>query len=258
MQAGLVCDFIDRHLGPDKLRELLVAYRDGLNTVEAITSVLELEPAEFDELFAEFVDAEHGHVLAQLDQWHHTQVEYRNAMEEKDWETAIELASKLIEILPQYVEPDSPYLASAMARQELGDTNAAMDIMQTYWRNGGYDPVSLRRYAEWLVEAGRNEEAIDVMMSINLVDPLDRDLHGDLGDLLLAADRAAEALQEYEIALALKPHDMATAWYRMAQAQHKLGNIERTQDHLLQALDIAPNFRPAQRLLLQLASDAAN
>ena len=116
----------------------------------------------------------------------------------------------------------------------------------------------MKRLGHWLADAGRKDDAIDVMMSVNLVDPLDRDLHGELGDMLLAADRAAEALQEYEIALALKPHDMATAWYRMAQAQHKLGNIERTQDHLLQALDIAPNFRPAQRLLLQLASGEAN
>ena len=258
MQAGLVCDFIDRHLGADKLRELLVAYREGLTTEEAITSVLELEPAEFDELFADFVDKEHGPVLTQLDVWRDTQAKYREAMGEKDWETAIELSSRLIEILPQYVEPDSPYLASAMAQHELGDTNAAIDVMQTYWRNGGYDPSSLKRLGQWLADAGREDDAIDVMMSINLVDPLDRDLHGELGDMLLAADRAAEALQEYEIALSLQPHDMATAWYRMAQAQHKLGNIERAQDHLLQALDIAPNFRPAQRLLLQLASGEAN
>jgi len=258
MQAGLVCDFIDRHLGADKLRELLVAYREGLTTEEAITSVLELKPAEFDELFADFVDEEHGPVLTQLDVWRDTQVKYSEAMAEKDWETAIELSSRLIEILPQYVEPDSPYLASAMAQHELGNTNAAIDVMQTYWRNGGYDPSSLKRLGQWLADAGRKDDAIDVMMSINLVDPLDRDLHGELGDMLLAANRAAEALQEYEIALALKPHDMATAWYRMAQAQYKLGNIERTQDHLLQALDIAPNFRPAQRLLLQLASGEAN
>lgn len=258
MQAGLVCDFIDRHLGADKLRELLVAYREGLNTEEAITSVLELEPAEFDELFANFVDTEHGAVLNKLEEWHHTQTEISNALAEDNWSDAIELANGLVDIIPQYIEPDSPYLALARAHNELGNREDALNALQTFWKNGGYDPSSLKRLGHWLADAGREDDAIDVMMSVNLVDPLDRDLHGELGDMLLAADRAAEALQEYEIALALKPHDMATAWYRMAQAQHKLGNIERTQDHLLQALDIAPNFRPAQRLLLQLASGEAN
>jgi tetratricopeptide (TPR) repeat protein len=258
MQAGLVCDFIDRHLGADKLRELLVAYREGLTTEEAITSVLELEPAEFDKLFEDFVDTEHGAVLDKLEEWHHKQTEISNALAGDNWSDAIELANDLVDIIPQYIESDSPYLALARAHNELGNREDALNSLQTFWINGGYDPSSLKRLSRWLTEAGRDEEAIDVMMSINLVDPLDRDLHGELGDRLLAADRAAEALQEYEIALALKPHDMATAWYRMAQAQHKLGNIERTQDHLLQALDIAPNFRPAQRLLLQLASGEAN
>jgi hypothetical protein len=46
---------------------------------------------------------------------------------------------------------------------------------------------------------------------------------------------------------------MATAWYRLASAEHALGNDEQSQAHVLQALDVAPNFRPAQRLLLKLA-----
>jgi tetratricopeptide (TPR) repeat protein len=258
MQAGLVCDFIDRHLGADKLRELLVAYREGLDTEEAVTSVLELEPAEFDKRFADFIDSDYGAVLEKLEEWHHTQAEISKQLDEDNWSDAIELANVLVDIIPQYIEPDSPYLALARAHNELGNREDALSALKTFWKNGGYDPTALKRLSRWLTEAGRDEEAIDVMMSVNLVDPLDRDLHGELGDMLLAADRAAEALQEYEIALALKPHDMATAWYRMAQAQHRLGNIERTQELLLQALDIAPNFRPAQRLLLQLASGEAN
>lgn len=253
MQAGLVCDFIDRHFGLDKLREMLFAFRDGRSTEQAIVTATGLEPGDFDAAFADFVAAEHGHVLDRLDDWRNAQAGYRAAMAEQDWETAIELASNLIDILPQYVESDSPYIATAIAQHELGDTNAAIDVMQTYWKNGGYDPKSLRRYADWLVEAGRQGEAIDVLYSVNLVDPLDVHLHGDLGDLLLAAGRAGEALSEYEIALALKPHDMATAWYRLARAEHALGNDEQSQAHLLQALDVAPHYRPAQRLLLKLA-----
>ena len=49
---------------------------------------------------------------------------------------------------------------------------------------------------------------------------------------------------------------MATAWYRLASAEHALGNNQQSQDHLLRALDVAPNFRPAQRLLLELARAA--
>ena len=73
-----------------------------------------------------------------------------------------------------------------------------------------------------------------------------------LGDILLEANRAQEALTEYSVALSLDPHDKATANFRMASAYHRLGDDERTQDFLLQALDLAPNYRPAQKLLLEV------
>jgi len=87
---------------------------------------------------------------------------------------------------------------------------------------------------------------------VNLVDPLDEAVHGELGDLLMADGRAAEALREYSVALALDPHDKATAYYRLATAHNALGDRAASQDQLLMALDVAPNYRPAQRLLLEL------
>lgn len=256
MQAGLVCDFIDRHHGEHKLREMLEAFRDGLDTEQALRAVFGMDPDVFDKEFDAFVAAGYGEILDQLDHWAHTQAAISSALGNDDWENVIDLANGLLDIIPFYTEPDSPYLAIARAYDELDQREAALEALQQFWRGGGYDPSALRRLAGWLVEAQRPGDAIDVLHSINLVDPLDADLHGQLGDLLLAADRAGEALQEYEIALALEPHDMATAWYRLASAQHALGNNQQSQDYLLQALDVAPNFRPAQRLLLELASSA--
>ncbi len=254
MQAGLVCDFIDRHYGEDALRKVLFAFREGLKTVAAIESVLSITTAEFDKDFATFVQTEHGAVLELLEDWHHTQTEISSKMAAEDWSEIVELARRLIAIIPQYVEADSPYLALARAQRELGEQAAALESLETFWREGGYDPASLKRLAQWLVDADNNATAIEVYQSINLVDPLDQELHGTLGDLLLDSGQAENALREFEIALALEPHDMATAWYRLAQAQHELGNIEMSQGYLLQSLDVAPNFRPAQRLLLKLAN----
>jgi tetratricopeptide (TPR) repeat protein len=253
MQAGLICDFIDRYHGESKLRELLDAFRDGHKTPEALRLVFNMAPADFDDDFGDFVTAEYGEFLGRLDDWAHTQAQIAEALAGKEWEQALDLSNLLLEMLPHYTEPDSPYLALARAHDELGRRDAALAALETFWRGGGYDPTALKRLAGWLVDADRSDAAIEVLQSINLVDPLDVALHGDLGDMLLAADRAAEALREYEIALALEPHDMATAWYRLASAHYQLGNTEQSQAHVLQALDIAPNFRPAQRLLLKLA-----
>ena len=107
-------------------------------------------------------------------------------------------------------------------------------------------------------EAGRPNDAIDVLYSVNLVDPLDIELHGTLGDLLMDNNRAAEALREYSVMLDLDPHDKANAWFRMGRANNALGNTDLARIQLLEALDIAPNFRPAQRLLLDLSRAGAD
>ena len=114
------------------------------------------------------------------------------------------------------------------------------------------DHVDVEKEEAWFSFSFQGEEQrVDCKVDDDC-DPLDQELHGTLGDMLLESERAQEALTEYSIALALNPHDKATANYRMASAHHQLGNDEQSQDHLLQALDLAPNFRPAQKLLLDL------
>ena len=252
MQAGLICQFIDATYGGESLRGLLYKYRDGLQTAEAVEAALGITPREFDREFNAFVRSEHAAILDNLEDWHRTQHSIGQKMADADWPGIVELATHLLELLPAYVEPDSPYLALAQAQEELGRRQQAITELEKFWRNGGYDPTALKRLGDWLYEDGRAEEAIDVLQSVNFVDPLDHELYGRFGDLLLEANRATEALREYSVALALDPHDKATANFRMASAYHQLGDNEQTQDYLLQALDVAPNFRPAQKLLLDL------
>ncbi len=256
MQAGLVCQYIDRQYGVAKLRELLGAFRDGEQTAAAIEAVLGITPGRFDRDFATFVEQEHGAIVANLEQWQENQQSIARAIEAEDWQSAASLAEELIAIQPLYVETDSPYLALARARQESGDRAEATRALTTFWENGGYDPAALKRLAGWLAEAGQQQQAIGVYTTVNLVDPLDEELHGLFGDLLLDSGDAAAALREYEVLQALDPLDKASAWYRLAAANHALGQPALSQRQLLQALEMAPNYRPAQRLLLQIMRNA--
>jgi tetratricopeptide (TPR) repeat protein len=252
MQAGLVCQFINDEFGEHKLRELLSAFGDGLDTDEAISRVFQQSPTDFDDAFDAFVTREHGAIIDNLDDWQRTHQSIGERVIEEEWDAIIDLAVHSIDLLPWYVEPDSAYIALARAYDELDRRDEATTTLLRFWRTGGYDPGTLRQLGSWLNEAGRTNEAIDVLQTVNLVDPLDQSLHGELGDLLMDADRAAEALLEYTVALALDPHDKATAHYRVATAHHALGDSSASQAQLLMALDVAPNYRPAQRLLLEL------
>ena len=252
MQAGLICRFIEQAFGAAKLQDLLYAFGDGLQTDAAITTVFDLSPATFDERFEASVRREYAPILDNLDEWLATQQSIIALISAEDWPKIVTAAERLIGLLPQYVEPDSPYIALARAEDELGQQDRAIAALLEFRDNGGYDPATLKQLAAWLVDAGKPDSAIEVLQGGNLVDPLDRELHGMLGDLLMDGGRAAEALTEFRVALALHPHDKATAYYRLARAHHALGERKASEQRLLQALDIAPNYRPAQRLLLEL------
>jgi tetratricopeptide (TPR) repeat protein len=252
MQAGLVCQFIDETYGTDKLRGMLQSFKSGMQTGEAVEAALGLSPSAFDAEFEQFIARDHGDFLAGIEEWHQTQQSIGQLIADDQWQDVPGLAENLIDMLPQYIEPDSPYLALARAQEEMGDHDAAIAALEEFWRQGGYEPVSLKRLAGWLHDAGRTDDAISVFQSVNMVDPLDQELHGVLGDLLLDEERATEALREFTIALELNPHDRATAYFRLAKAHHALGNKDESQQQLLLALDVAPNYRPAQRLLLEI------
>jgi tetratricopeptide (TPR) repeat protein len=106
--------------------------------------------------------------------------------------------------------------------------------------------------AEWHTERGNDAAALDVLEDMLLVVPLQQDLHAELGDRLLEDGRPRKALVEYEAFMALEPHDLASAHFRLAQAYRALEDLPRTREHLLYALEIAPHLREAQDLLLEI------
>jgi len=252
MQAGLVCQFIDQKFGVEKLTALLYKFADGLKTLDAVEATFGITADEFDREFRKFVESEHGHILDNLDQWHRTQLTMMQRFDASEWNGAIDAAEQMLDVFPNYTEPDSPYLVMASAYEKLGEQESAMATLETFEARGGYEPDALMRLANWMYGQGRIAESIDVMQSVIMVDPLDQDVHGKLGDMLLESGDAAEALREFEVALALEPHDKATAYYRLAQAYYQTGKTDQARDTLFLALDVAPGFRPAQRLLLEL------
>ena len=61
-----------------------------------------------------------------------------------------------------------------------------------------------------------------------------------------------EALPEYQAFLAMNPQDLADAHYRLAKTYVALEDKAKGREHLLYALEIAPHYREAQQLLLEV------
>ncbi|MFL2554880.1 MAG: tetratricopeptide repeat protein [Candidatus Rariloculaceae bacterium] len=253
MQAGLICQYIENRWGQSGLVGMLEGFRDGTTTSEAILLALGVTPDVFDNGFQNFIENEFEGTLAGLGDWREHLAAASEAMSENNWENVIEAADKAIVNYPDHVAENSAYLYKARAHDQLQQRSAALQALERYWRGGGYDPSALNQLARWLFEEERKAEAIAVAEAILQVAPLDNDLHIQLGDWLLAEQMPEVALREYEASLAMNPHDQAAAHYRLATAYRQLEDDASTLSHVLYALEIAPHYREAQQLLLEIA-----
>jgi tetratricopeptide (TPR) repeat protein len=114
-------------------------------------------------------------------------------------------------------------------------------------------PDALKRLAELEDTVGQKSEAIATLERLNYIYPVkDEDLHRKLGDLLYEQKQFDGAIREYNAVVASNPVDKAGAEFNLAQAYFAAGKKDKAQDSVLAALEIAPGFRPAQKLLLEL------
>ncbi len=106
--------------------------------------------------------------------------------------------------------------------------------------------------AQQLIEQGRSQEAIPVLEGLMFVDPLQGLPHQLLGELYLEQHQPARAVGEFRVALSLQPADPAGAHFRLASALAAQGDADAARREVLLALEIAPSYPEAQRLLLEL------
>jgi len=252
MQAGLTCEYIASRWGQQGLRAMLDQYAAGKETAPALQAALSIEPKRCDMDFAEYVQSQLGRAVMNLEAWQKAAKEAQQAFLDKNWKSASAAATHAIELLPEYVDENSPYLIKARASRELGDEPLATATLLDYRRLGGHDPSALLALAKALAASDRNDAAIGVLEDVLMVAPLREEVHAELGDRLLAAGDAKGAVTEYQALLAMNPHDLANAHFRLAKAYLAADNKPSGREQLLYALEIAPGFREAQQLLLEI------
>ena len=91
-----------------------------------------------------------------------------------------------------------------------------------------------------------------MLARLNLIAPNDEDLHRKLGALLQESGDHAGAAREWQSVVAMKPADTAGANFELAKALQAAGKRDDARDAVLNALEAAPGYKPAQRLLLEL------
>ena len=258
-QAGRICGYIARKWGWDAILSMLHDYARGADTPAVFRRKLKLDPADFDRQFLAAIEAETKPILDHLDEWKKSARELADlaskAEKNKDQpgiEPGIQLGRSIESWYPEYVEAGSVYESLAALYLARGDRNAAIDELWRYVHAGGRSPARIQLLAASLVDAGRNQEAAAALDRLNYIYPMDPEQHQKLGGLWLEQGNASGAIREFQAVLARNPIDPAQAHYNLARAYRSNRQEDLARDEVLAALEIAPGFRPAQKLLLEL------
>jgi tetratricopeptide (TPR) repeat protein len=251
-QGGKIVDFITDKWGWDKILAMLKDFANGEETAVVIRKELKVEPADFDKQFLANLENETKDVVAKFDDWKKRVKIVADAVKAKDWDGVIKEGSAIRDFYPDYVEDHSIYELLAQAYEAKGDKKAQMAQLHAYVKRGGRNPESIKKTAKLLEESGNKAEAAAVLERLNVIYPMDNPAHQMLGSLLLDQGKTAGAVREFGAVVANKPIDPAQAHYDLARAYHLNKENEKAKDELLAALETAPGFRQAQKLLLEL------
>jgi len=252
MQAGLICQFISQRFSHQMLVDWLGGYRQGESTESMVRTRINLTPQEFDREFGAWFERNYGEVIQILPAWRERMQGVSWAYKNEQWQDVVEYAEQAISLMPGYSEPDSPLVFKSYALKKLGDGEGSRLALDTFWRNGGYAPDRLVELAKIYADELQLDTAIELVKLSIYGDPFAVDAHRLLGDWSLDRGDAALAQREYEVALELDPLDKAPLLTGLAQALQQQGDEEQARRRVLEALDLAPHYRPAQQLLMSL------
>ena len=251
-QAGKICNFIQQKWGYDKLIDMVHDYAALKTTPEVIEREFKMKPEEFDRQFLTWIEAQTKRTVDGFDDWRKSIKTVAENAKAKKWDDVISEGVRIRDLYPDYVDAASVYEFLADAYLAKGDHEKEMAELARYSKIGGRNPITLKQLAQLQADAGQKREAAATLERINLIYPKDEDLHQRLGALYMDLNNPTAAVREFQAVIAMPPIDLAGAHYQLARALKLANRTEEAKDEVLSSLEAAPNFKPAQRLLLEL------
>ncbi len=158
-------------------------------------------------------------------------------------------------LYPDYVEAGNVYSFVADACLKKDDKACAMEELGRYSKIGGRDPETIKKYAKLLAGAGKAKGSGSGAGALELY------LSGGCGTARTAraicCSRPATPPARCGISGADRDasHRQAGSHYNLAKAFKAAGQKDQAREEAVSALEAAPNFKPAQKLLLEVSGD---
>jgi tetratricopeptide (TPR) repeat protein len=221
-------------------------------TVEVIEKEFQMKPEEFDRQFFAWLDAQTATTVARFDEWKKQLRGISEKAKAKNWDDVIKEGTAIRDVYTDYVEAGSVYEFLSEAYLAKNDKASAIAELERYAKVGGRNPTTLKQLATLETEKGDKRAAAKTLERLNLIYLKDEEAHKKLGQLYMDLDNPNGAAREFQAVLAGGTVDKAGGHYELARALQAAKRLDDARDEVLAALEVAPGFKPAQKLLLQL------
>jgi tetratricopeptide (TPR) repeat protein len=273
-ESSLVVEFLTTRFGLETLKRILLDLRDGQEINRAIAERT-LPLPELEKQFSAFARAQAENLAPGVDlakpptvdketeklAWEklHPNNYYlrlekaRELMEGKHWADALKILTPLAASYHGERRAENALWLKAVAERNLSDTNVELATLQELAKQES-DFVDLQlRLIE--LAGGRKDWPAETKYAERLlqINPLIPAPYRALTEAGLGAGNPDQAIDAYRKLLLLDPPDPVKAHFQLARLLHARGGAENeAKRHVLQALEDAPRYRDAQRLLLEI------
>lgn len=155
------------------------------------------------------------------------------------------------EMLPTYTGYPSPALVLSQIYDREGNREMQLQWLETLLENLQHDYGSAIQLAEAALDAGDMERVSYYIDRAIQVDPYRQDVHQLKARYADAINDTQLAVTEYEVLMKLEISDPVEARTNLAEAYLNNGQLPEAKQNVLYALEQAPSFERAQKLLLE-------
>lgn len=279
-QSSLIVEYLIEKYGLDSIKKVLDDLAAGLHINDAIerhTTSLDQIDMEFRDYATEMarrlapdLDWEQYDLSAikddddpdRLERWvedHPSSVQGLTMLADqlvskREFAKAKVSLKKLIELYPEQTGLDSAYVTLAAIHRELNEPEEERRVLEQYVERTDDAKSSLLRLIE--LQSHDNDwsaasKSVQRLLEVNPLLPQAQKARAATSEHLNDTDDAIKGLQAW---LLMEPDDPAEAHFRLAKLLHSKQDW-RAKAHVLAALEAAPRFRDAQRLLLRIVRD---
>ena len=279
-QSSLLVEYLFEKYGLDSIKRVFADLAAGVHVEDAIvrhTAALEQIDQEFHDYAIEMaqrlapdLDWEQYDLSAikdddDPDRLEHWMDDHPNSIQgltmlsdqlvgRREFAKAKKFLLKMIELYPEQTGMDSAYLMLAAIHRELDEVADERRVLEDYVGRADDAKAALLRLVDLQAAAGdwpAVSKSVQRLFEVNPLLPQAQKARAMASEKVGNLDDAVQALNAW---LLMDPDDPADGHFRLATLLHAK-NDPQAKQHVLAALEFAPRFRDAQKLLLKMVRE---